>query len=75
VDPWAKEDVTEGGVEVVASQDLALDAEQKDVSMAVDMEIARREAVFVGNVVSLLSNGRFLGVVAHLRNPVVHINE
>ncbi|KAJ7833396.1 hypothetical protein B0H13DRAFT_2240372 [Mycena leptocephala] len=42
--------------------DLVLDAEQKDVSMAVDMEIARRAAVFVGNGVSLLSSTPFLGV-------------
>ncbi|KAJ7701154.1 hypothetical protein B0H17DRAFT_924733, partial [Mycena rosella] len=31
------------------SADLVLDAEQADVGMAVDMEIARRAAVFLGN--------------------------
>ncbi|KAF7350131.1 hypothetical protein MVEN_01315400 [Mycena venus] len=37
------------GWTVVTSQDLVLDTEQTDVSMAVDMEIARQAAVFVGN--------------------------
>ncbi|KAJ7919880.1 hypothetical protein B0H13DRAFT_2319984 [Mycena leptocephala] len=41
-------------VTVAASQDLVLDAEQKGVSMAVDMEIARRAAVFVGNGLFLI---------------------
>jgi hypothetical protein len=39
------------------------------------MEIARRASVFVGNGVSLLSSTLFMSVVAHLRNPVVFINE
>ncbi|KAJ7170659.1 hypothetical protein C8R43DRAFT_980371 [Mycena crocata] len=34
---------------IVTSHDLELDAEQIDVSMAVDMDIARRAAVFIGN--------------------------
>nr|GAT55548.1 predicted protein [Mycena chlorophos] len=34
---------------IATTQDLRLSLEQKDVSMAVDMEIARRAAVFVGN--------------------------
>ncbi|KAJ7274409.1 hypothetical protein B0H12DRAFT_1088559 [Mycena haematopus] len=34
---------------IVTSHDLELDAEQLDVSMAVDMDIARRAAVFIGN--------------------------
>jgi hypothetical protein len=63
------------GWTVAASQDLVLDAEQKDVGMAVDMEIARRAAVFVGNGVSLSSLARSQIVVAHLRYPVVRINE
>ncbi|KAJ7473630.1 hypothetical protein B0H11DRAFT_1728982 [Mycena galericulata] len=37
------------GWTVATSQDLVLDTEQTDVSMAVDMEIARRAEVFVGN--------------------------
>jgi hypothetical protein len=41
------------GWTVATSRDLVLDTEQRDVSMAVDMEIARRAAVFVGNGVSL----------------------
>ncbi|KAJ7919869.1 hypothetical protein B0H13DRAFT_1868089 [Mycena leptocephala] len=55
---------------VVASQDLVLDAEQKAVSMAVDMEIARRAAV---NVVRLLSSAHFLFAAAHLRNTVARV--
>ncbi|KAF8206450.1 hypothetical protein K438DRAFT_1817226 [Mycena galopus ATCC 62051] len=34
---------------IVTSHELELDAEQLDVSMAVDMDIARRAAVFIGN--------------------------
>jgi hypothetical protein len=48
------------GWTAVASQDLVLDAEQKDASMAVDMEIGRRAAVFVGNVVRLLVSSVWL---------------
>ncbi|KAJ7068982.1 hypothetical protein B0H15DRAFT_751878, partial [Mycena belliarum] len=39
----------DGWTTIVASPDLRLDAQQTDVSMAIDMEIARRAAVFVGN--------------------------
>lgn len=35
------------------SRDLTLDQEQTDVSMAVDMDIARRAAVFIGNGVRM----------------------
>ncbi|KDR82440.1 hypothetical protein GALMADRAFT_237765 [Galerina marginata CBS 339.88] len=34
---------------VITSNDLTLNAEQKDVGMAIDMEIGRRSAVFIGN--------------------------
>ncbi|PPQ92593.1 hypothetical protein CVT25_007285 [Psilocybe cyanescens] len=34
---------------IVSTWDLQLDAEQKDVGMAVDMDIARKAAVFIGN--------------------------
>lgn len=37
---------------IVTSADLELDQEQIDVNMAVDMDIARRAAVFIGNGVS-----------------------
>ncbi|KAJ7462470.1 hypothetical protein FB451DRAFT_1043725 [Mycena latifolia] len=40
------------GWTVSMGRDLKLDTEQRDVSMAVDMEIARRSAVFVGNGMS-----------------------
>jgi len=34
---------------VVTTQDLVLDAQQTEVSMAIDTELARRAAVFIGN--------------------------
>ncbi|KAF8185974.1 hypothetical protein BJ912DRAFT_1022865 [Pholiota molesta] len=39
----------EGWNTIVATKQLHLDQEQKDVNMAVDMEFARKAAVFVGN--------------------------
>ncbi|CAA7269522.1 unnamed protein product [Cyclocybe aegerita] len=39
----------EGWATIVTTRDLELDMEQKDVGMAVDMEFARRAAVFIGN--------------------------
>lgn len=42
----------DGWTSVVSSDDLKLDDEQTDVSMAIDMEIGRRAAVFIGNGVS-----------------------
>jgi hypothetical protein len=39
----------EGWGIVLGTPDLALDAEQTEVGMAVDMEIARRAEVFIGN--------------------------
>ncbi|KAJ7085331.1 hypothetical protein C8R43DRAFT_313729 [Mycena crocata] len=50
--PWIddlKVALRNDGWTVATSRDLVLDTEQTDVSMAVDMEIARRAAVFVGN--------------------------
>ncbi|KAJ7124155.1 hypothetical protein C8R44DRAFT_916760 [Mycena epipterygia] len=44
----------DGWTTVATSRELVLDAEQKDVSMAVDMEIARRAAVFCREWVVLL---------------------
>ncbi|KAJ7701148.1 hypothetical protein B0H17DRAFT_199634 [Mycena rosella] len=44
-----KNALRDDGWRVAASADLVLDAEQVDVGMAVDMEIARRAAVFLGN--------------------------
>ena len=43
-----------GWYTVVTTKDLKLYQEQKDVGLAVDMEFARKAAVFVGNGVSLL---------------------
>jgi hypothetical protein len=39
----------EGWGTVVGTPDLALDAEQTEVGIAVDMEIARRAEIFIGN--------------------------
>ena len=39
---------------VVTTRDLELDQEQKDVGLAVDMDFARKAAVFIGNGVSSL---------------------
>jgi FMN phosphatase YigB (HAD superfamily) len=38
---------------IITSKDVVLDDEQMDVGMAVDMEVGRRAAVFVGNAVSV----------------------
>ena len=43
-----------GWYTVVSTQDLELDQEQKDVGLAVDMDFARKAAVFIGNGVSFL---------------------
>ena len=47
---------------VTTSRDLKLNQEAKDVSMAVDMEIARKASVFIGNGVS----SRYLDVDSYL---------
>jgi hypothetical protein len=39
----------EGWATIATTQDLVLDDEQKDVGMAVDMELGRKAAVFIGN--------------------------
>jgi hypothetical protein len=39
----------DGWKHVVTTRELELDSQQKDVSMAVDMDFARRAAVFLGN--------------------------
>lgn len=43
----------DGWYTIRTSKDLILDQEQTDVNMAVDMDIARRAAVFIGNGVSI----------------------
>ncbi|KAJ6455086.1 hypothetical protein C8R47DRAFT_996962 [Mycena vitilis] len=51
--PWLDETTAAlrraGWHTIVSTRDLRLDAEQEDVSMAVDMQMARRAAVFLGN--------------------------
>ncbi|KAI3621367.1 hypothetical protein WG66_014473 [Moniliophthora roreri] len=39
----------DGWYTIVTSKDLELNAEQTDVNMAIDMDLARRAAVFIGN--------------------------
>lgn len=52
----------EGWTRIVTSRDLVLDAEGVDTGMIVDMDIARRAAIFVGNGVSaILSRLEFCG--------------
>ncbi|KAJ7890400.1 hypothetical protein B0H13DRAFT_2666016 [Mycena leptocephala] len=55
---------------VTTSQDLVLDAEQTEVSMAVDMEIARRAAVFVGNGWSSFTSNIVYQRLLDKRDPV-----
>ena len=42
----------DGWDHVVSTKELELDPHQKEVSMSVDMDFARRAAVFIGNGVS-----------------------
>ncbi|KAJ7473632.1 hypothetical protein B0H11DRAFT_2036669 [Mycena galericulata] len=58
------------GWTVATSQDLVLDTEQTDVSMAVDMEIARRAEVFVGNGWSSLTSNIVYQRLLDLRDPI-----
>ncbi|KAF8155253.1 hypothetical protein K438DRAFT_1862851 [Mycena galopus ATCC 62051] len=55
---------------VATSQDLMLNAEQRDVSMAVDMEIARRAAVFIGNGWSSFTSNIVYGRLLDKRDPI-----
>jgi hypothetical protein len=50
-----KELSKDGWNTIVTTRDLELDQEQKDVGMAVDMDFARKAAVFIGNGVSSIS--------------------
>lgn len=56
---------------IVTSRDLKVDREQTDVSMAVDMDIARRAAVFVGNGVSRHRQSLFWHGVIDLATVVI----
>ncbi|KAJ6452624.1 hypothetical protein C8R45DRAFT_639454 [Mycena sanguinolenta] len=58
------------GWTVTTTQDLVLDAEQKDVSMAVDMEIARRAAVFIGNGWSSFTSNIVYQRLLDKRDPI-----
>ncbi|KAJ7816256.1 hypothetical protein B0H13DRAFT_2257990 [Mycena leptocephala] len=65
-----KKALQQEGWTVATSQDLVLDAEQMDVSMAVDMEIARRAAVFVGNGWSSFTSNIVYQRLLNKRQPV-----
>ena len=76
---WVKELETRlrqlGWHTVVATNDLELDQEQKDVGMAVDMEFARKAAVFIGNGVSFSSTApKYMSLTCVLL-PVVFVYE
>ncbi|KAJ7461220.1 hypothetical protein FB451DRAFT_490693 [Mycena latifolia] len=58
------------GWTVATSQDLVLDTEQTDVSMAVDMEIGRRAAVFVGNGWSSFTSNIVYQRLVDKRDPI-----
>ena len=51
---------------ILTTRDLELDAEQKEVGMAVDMELARKAAVFVGNGVRIQSH-ESINSVSHFK--------
>ncbi|KAJ6518257.1 hypothetical protein C8R47DRAFT_960042 [Mycena vitilis] len=55
---------------VATSQELVLNAEQTDVSMAVDMEIARRAAVFLGNGRSSFTSNIVYTRLVDNRDPI-----
>ncbi|PPR04092.1 hypothetical protein CVT24_010665 [Panaeolus cyanescens] len=60
----------DGWGQIVTSRDLRLTQEQKEVSVAVDMDIGRRAAVFIGNGVSS-SSGNF-AVSTHFMTDYGH---
>jgi len=50
----------DGWPTIVTTRDLVLNREQTEVNMAVDMEIARRAAIFIGNGVRYVPSGLLL---------------
>ncbi|KAJ7848138.1 hypothetical protein B0H14DRAFT_3673725 [Mycena olivaceomarginata] len=65
-----KDALKKDGWAVYTTQDLVLDSEQTDVSMAVDMEIARRAAVFIGNGWSSFTSNIVSRRLADGRDPI-----
>jgi hypothetical protein len=55
IETFGKRLRAEGWGTIVSTKDLKLDDEQTEVGMAVDMELARKAAVFIGNGVSTRS--------------------
>ncbi|KAJ7442736.1 hypothetical protein B0H11DRAFT_2347743 [Mycena galericulata] len=67
-----KDAMSKDGWTVTTSQDLVLDAEQTDVSMAVDMEIGRRAEVFIGNGWSSLTSNIVYQRLLDMRDPITN---
>ncbi|KAJ7765678.1 hypothetical protein B0H16DRAFT_1661505 [Mycena metata] len=65
-----KHALAQDGWSISTSMDLVLDVEQTDVSMAVDMEIARRAAVFVGNGWSSFTSNIVYQRLVDKRDPI-----
>ncbi|KAJ6454345.1 hypothetical protein C8R45DRAFT_601416 [Mycena sanguinolenta] len=65
-----KKALQQDGWKIATSQDLVLNDEQKDVSMAVDMEIARRAAVFIGNGWSSFTSNIVYERLLDKRDPI-----
>ena len=72
LDEFKKSLADAGWLKVVTSKDLVFDDDQTGVNMAIDMDIGRRAAVFIGNGVRLallrpaISLLTFPGVSGHL---------
>ena len=60
--------ILDGWRKVVMSRDLKLNSQQRDVSVAVDMEIGRCSAVFIGNGVR--DDNYFFQILAHVFLPL-----
>jgi len=62
----------DGWKRVVMSRDLKLNPQQQDVSVAVDMEIGRSSAVFIGNGVRKLFASKFLSIYSFITVVIFH---
>ncbi|KAJ7046483.1 hypothetical protein C8F04DRAFT_938835 [Mycena alexandri] len=70
LDGVKKEMVGMGWNTIITTRDLVLDPEQEEVSMAVDMEVGRRAAVFVGNGWSSFTSNIIHQRFADGRDPI-----
>ncbi|KAJ7100404.1 hypothetical protein C8R44DRAFT_561537, partial [Mycena epipterygia] len=69
IDELAKE-LKKDGWTVITCRDLVLDSEQTEVSIAVDMEIARRAAAFIGNGWSSFTSNIVYQRLLEKRDPI-----